>query len=206
MAYPIEEGSILQVSMVGTNAGQMFVSLFNYWFTDGPTIDDGHNAALESLGELAAAGKLLEKYTNIIGPNITNIEFYAQWIDPTRYARVRDFNGPYAGTHPFDSLSPNYAVAITKRGQGAGRHDVGTLHMPGVPSSAIENGMLTAGALIDYNALRDQVIAGFTIAGARTFNPILFNRAEPSASAYISTGFVQPTARVSRRRTVGVGA
>jgi len=203
--YSIETGALCQIRIVGTCDNQQFISLFHYRFVDGPANPNGAQMLLDILNVFCPAGNVLEVYQNCIGQDIVDMEVYAQWIEPVRYVARRDINGPYVGVAPFDTRSANISTAITKKGELANRHAIGTLHMPAVPDNMIDNGYVSAGGLVDLQGLGDKMAVSLIVAGARQMEPCIYNRADYEQSVPIVSCSVQPTLRVSRRRTVGLG-
>lgn len=205
MAYPIGLQSILQISMRGTCDGQEFISLFYYLLWAG-NVPDGAQTAEDAATAFMAGGAAGNAYLPCIGNDVVDIQCEAQWIAPSRYVKVREPGGPYAGQAASATRSANIAAALTKRGDQASRHSIGTLHMPAVPDDFITNGLVSAGGQADYLNLAlnldDILVPGVGI----ELRPVIYNRADYTNSVRITNATVQQTIRTARRRTVGRGS
>lgn len=206
MPYNIGAGSILEMSYHGKVDGQLFISQLHYLFATGTTIVDGEAAALEMIDNLNNAGNLSDDYLACIPDEVGGIRLRAQWITPIRYRYVVDPGGVRQGTVASPSMPSNVAVALTKTGEKANRHNIGTLHMPAVPASFIGDSLLTVLGQIAYDELCSDLPDNFILATGQDLRPVLFNRVAPSTSVQIVQAFPQDTSRVNRRRTVGLGA
>jgi hypothetical protein len=186
--------------------GQLCMSIFHYQYDSGSVIPDGQVALTDFLNKIRVAGKLKDKYLACIPDVVNDVTWHAQWIIPTRY-RVTELAIPAdAGLVPTAPMPSAVAVAITKRGELANRHNIGTLHMPAVPNTFVAQSMLTAPGFLAYDDLGTQVKEPVTLTGGQLMNPVILNKADYILSPTILTTVTQPTSRVNRRRTVGLGA
>jgi len=206
MPYIIGVGSILEMSYHGKLDGQLFITQFHYLFATGTTIADGETAALEMIDNLNNAGNLSDDYLACIPDEVTDIRLRAQWITPVRYRYVIDPGGVRAGTVASPAMPSNVAVALTKTGEKANRHNIGTVHMPAVPTSFVGDSLVTVLGQIAYDELCSDIPDNFVLATGQDMRPVLFNRPAPGTSVEIVQAFLQLTTRVNRRRTVGLGA
>jgi len=206
MAYPIVDGSIAEVSIEMAVNGQNCMSLFHYYLEQDAPVVDGAALMLELLGWFVGAAGPFPEYEDCIPDVVNNMSVYGQWITPDRFRYEIAPAGPFAGNVANAPLPQNVSAAITKFGDAANRHNIGTLHMPAVPVNFVQDGMISAVGLAAYGALAAVMQDGFISAGGHVLSPVIFNRLSPNDSPYIIGAFTQLTSRVNRRRTVGLGS
>jgi len=206
--YVIPTESILQAIIEGRHENQQVMSVFTYKLATDTTIADGA-AALEAFWlKWNPAGAFLDKYTDCLSEQVTNIRTRIQWIHPVRYA-FRTFQDDtfIAGKVVGAAMPVNTSITLTKRTQLAGRQQVGTLHMPGVPASGIVNGALQGVQLGRYELFQGNLLSPITtIVPAATFTPVLFHKSSPSVAQPLNSIETARFARIMRRRTVGLGS
>lgn len=137
---------------------------------------------------------------------LTIVALRLQFIYPTRYAYKTYTTTAEAGTQVGDALPQNVSAALTMQTNFAGRHEHGTLKIGGLPSSAVVNGYIdniTRGHIASMGQWLTQVSPGATF--AHPYKAIVLRRVEPTLSNVITHNVVGTTARVMRRRTVGLG-
>ena len=205
MPYPVPIGSILEVAIEGELFGQQIMTLFHYILESG-TIGDGRQLALDALAALQAPGGLWTDYLLCVSQDMVNISMSAQWIAPTRYAYVTSAVGAATGGLAQASLPPNVSVALTKTCNNAGRHYVGTIHMPAVAKTSQDEGVIDAGAVVVYTQLAEDVPESIVLGGGTELTPAIYNRAAYALSPIITACQVQNTLRTMHRRTVGLGS
>lgn len=206
MAYPIVDGSIAEVSVEMSVNGQNCMSLFHYYLEEEDPVTDGAALLVELLNWFAGGGGPFTAYEECIPDTVIDMSVYGQWITPTRYRYEIAAGGPFVGDVNSPPYPPNVSAAITKFGEAADRHNIGTLHMPAVPTTFIVDGMISAVGLGAYGGLASVLSNGFVSAAGHALSPVIFNRASPGDSPYIIGAFTQLTSRVNRRRTVGLGS
>lgn len=206
MAYTINPGAILEIAIEGTLNGQQFISLFPFKFTDGDPSADGRATAQAVLAVAMGAARLKAKYAACIVDAVNDMHMYAQWIYPIRYAYIAAAGADFGGLIGETAFPQNVAAAITKIGAQANRSNIGTLHMPAVPSTWVIDGLLTPDAVTAYSGLGTEILADIVVETGRTFDQVIYHRVNGSLSAKVEQFQVQPTSRVMRRRTVGVGS
>ena len=139
----------------------------------------------------------------------------AQMIFPVRWAvQATDVN--FQGT--IDQVVPaqNLAITLTKRGDLGDRHNLGSLHVGGIPINRFQEGKVIAAALTDAAGLVTWLTTdrGDGVSPV-DYVPVILNktpipntdpvRYQISGSSPITSVSVQDTARVMRRRTLRVG-
>ncbi len=206
MAYDIDPGAILQLSFEGSLFSQQIMTVLSYKLVGEGVLEDGAAAADAFLADAIAAGGIYRLWLDCLAQSAINCDAYAQWITPTRYAYRTAGAGNQVGTIGFDCISPNYSAGITRRGELANRHSISNLHMPAVPDTGVQEGRIQLVYETPLQTFMEKSLEAFTVGFGLDLVPVAFNRADPSASVVLVEGFLQDTARVMRRRTVGVGA
>lgn len=168
------------------------------------------NTALDVFAtELNAAGGLEELYANSLAQNVSIYWLILQKIHTIRYTHRRYTVAEPVGLITEDALTPNMAVVVTTQGEEAGRHNIGNLHIGGVPQTFVENGLVAAGAYAVYEALGAKLLEEYELDVDGTLvvmTPIIFNRVTPTDSPIRKFAYVQDTVRTMHRRTVGLGS
>jgi hypothetical protein len=209
MAYVIEEGALLQVTFEGRHENQQVMSVFTFKRTDQTgDIPDGAAAINAMWTMLVGPTGLYTKWTNCLSEKVTDIRARLQWIRLSRFAYIQKISDVTTqGFVPGNCMPVNTSVAITKRTQNAGRDQVGTIHMPGVPTIFVNDGRVSAQGLILYDDLGTAMRVVHVLSNPSiTLTPVLFDKSTPEDSQPIANHTVQPFVRVMRRRTVGLGS
>lgn len=207
MAYPIAAGSICQVTFEGVHDGQQVMNLFCYKLDAVTPLADGRAALILFRNYLELGGGLYQSWQGCLSEKVTQIRVHMQWITPDRFARVSHSPFLDVGTVAGASYPCNTAVAITRSTDNAGRQNVGTVHMGGIPITFLVEASVNGLGLDAYNTLGAQSILDAAPAGlAAVFRPVHFHRTSPSTALPLTTFVTQPFTRVMRRRTVGLGS
>lgn len=208
MAYTVTDGSILQAVIEGRHENQQVMSIFTWKVQVDGSLANGATALDAFWARLDGGGRFLDFYTQCLSQNVLTIRTRLQWIYPTRFAFITRVSPDFPTGNVAGAAMPvNTAVAITKRTENAGRTQVGTLHMPGVPATAIVNGAVQAAAIARYETFGNFMLLPIvTTVPAATYTPILYHKTSPSVAQPLANFEVSRFARVQRRRTVGVGS
>jgi len=205
--YTVGNGAILEVSFRGRSLGQRTISLFHYRYeTDADPVDG--IALINTANPLinaAGAGKLLKEYMTPLVDGFTMEEVVYQWLFPTRRARIVKVPAVPTGAIPDAPLPPNVALTITKRSDVAGRHGVGSLHMPGTGIAGLNGGEWIPAYLDSFGSLLTALHQSVNIEFGQNLVPVIFNRTTPTDSVEITSANSNVTVRTMHRRTVGVG-
>lgn len=204
MAYPLNLQDTIAVTFEGFLAGQQMLSCLHYEVTAPTSTPDGRTALTALGNNLALAGGLSQAYLECCSAELNECSIYVQKIAPQRYLPINLAAFSPIGLNVNPALPTNVAVAITKQAEAAGRKNVGTLHMPAVPTAFIAESGVQPGALATYQAFATLMALQVT-AGGVTYRPIIFNRAAPATSPFIFSAFPREFARTMHRRTVGLG-
>lgn len=209
MPYVIAPQSLMTFTIRGIHESQQIMSVFTYRYNGSQQIVDGEAALLAAWAQFqGAATGVFDKWIAVVSNKVTDIKTQIQWTHPDRFAYIEMFKFPGTEGGVAGAAMPvNTSVAITKRTQNAGRGQVGTLHMPGVPQSFVVDGRLTPAANASYTELADRVkLTLSTVNIPMELLPVLFKESSPTVSNKIHSAEVKPFARVMRRRTVGLGS
>jgi len=128
-----------------------------------------------------------------------------QWLFPTRRARIVKVPAVPTGAIADAPLPPNVALTITKRSDVAGRHGVGSLHMPGTGIAGLNGGEWIPVYLDSFGSLLTALHQSVNIEFGQNLVPVIFNRTTPTDSVEITSANSNVTVRTMHRRTVGVG-
>jgi hypothetical protein len=217
VSYSIASNSVVQVTLKMTLFNQVVMNTFHYRYEQGLIpITDGA-AALSDFNDALDIDTFYLNYINSLPPQCLNIVADLQWIYPLRYVK-RSFNQGPVGGSPNATTVSNMAAALLMRGDTASRRSVGTKHIPGVGGATVAAGLLSAGKVAEVTDFADRAIL-VQMVGDRIFRPIVYGRARPAYTdrhgvlhpalptlmTPITAYEVETTARVMRRRTVGLG-
>ena len=208
MAYTVTEGAILEAIVKQTMAGQVLLNTFHYklHLTGGAVDIDGASAINHFNSLFNGAAGMTPKLNAVQHNTCLQTAVQYQWISPTRYGLVLLDSFAAAGALDGTALPPNDGIAITKRGEKAGRQYIGTVHVGGLEAESFTAGTINGVTLTDFETLRDEVKAVYTYApGGEQYTPVIYHRADPTNSPVVVGTFLQTTARINRRRTVGLG-
>jgi len=216
--YSVSGDSVCQVTFRGTLFGQTVMNTFHYRLDAAGGVLGTAGAFLDDFnGALDVAGGFYTKYVDCLPPQLSAISADLQWIDRDRFVK-RTFSVAAAGTFVHTPTTANLSACIELRANIADRRSIGTKHIPGLGGNAVAAGLLTGGLTAQLEAFVAECCLDVAAAG-RTMRPIVFGRARlgytdrhgvvhppiPTSYREIVSGTVQTTARVLRRRTVGLG-
>lgn len=196
----------VMLTFVGTLCGQRVLNTFPLVvtaITGAPTVADSFDALL---AKITAINELKAKFLACCPSNYTLIYIWIQKVYPVRIRKLI-YSGAGIGTWDSAANTPNMAGVITRYGEIANRHGIGSLHVPiSQGSDTVVDGYLTDDIKTPLSALSLK-IEGFvsTAAPAVTYGHSLFPTPVSGLPVPVVDTAVQITARVMRRRTVGVG-
>lgn len=218
MPYAISGNSVCQTTVQATLFGQTVMNVF-YWRLDlaGGNLIDGSAFLPDFDNALQAGGGFVEKYVLCLPALVLNIKADHQWVDPDRFVKRSFVWGPIGGfTHI--PTTANLSAVVELRGDIADKRSIGTKHIPGLGGTAVASGLVTVPLLNQLDDFGLEATLPVTV-GTRTMTPIIFGRARAAytnkhgvvvpaiGKSYrtITAYNVPTTARVMRRRTVGLG-
>lgn len=214
MIKPVRDGNVAQVNVVGTLCGQTVINTFHYRFGQTtPVWVDGDTIAIAI--KTAFVTNVYGSYVAAMPPEWSAVAIEVQWISPTRYRKSR-FLRTDVGTGNTTQF-PNTSASITLQGDVATRRAQASKHIPGVGELDVTAGVLTLDYMGLMIALADALKAVMPMASG-TATPVIYGRyipadptavppvaGQPESIIDVSTYYINPNARVQRRRTVGLG-
>lgn len=205
-------GDIIEVTFEGLLHGQQILTKWHYRcgsIVGGVLTQE--DMATELHTKMHGATGLKTAYQLCLPSQWSGVFDWYQVIKPTRYVAFKIGTSGDAGTSTFDANTANVAFCLTSRGELAGRKYVKTSHIPMPEDSGFAvNGYVNALGLTALGNLGLKVRTTLQlINGGRTAEmvPIIFHRNGLAGQnyTYIVDTIPQPTIRVMRRRTVGIG-
>lgn len=207
MPYTIPPGAIAAVTLLGKHENQQVMNVFHYKVMPVAPITDGRAYLDSFLTLLNTDANLVTAWKNCLSEKCVALQLRGQWIVPQRYAVIDRETAPGEGTVAGNAYPVNTSCSITRRTDMAGRREVGTIHVPAVPESFLLNGNITEAGVTAYNLLGVESIRRITDPETDgEWIPIHYGRSNPAEPNEITGYVLQPTARVMRRRTVGLGS
>lgn len=201
----VNNGALLEVVIHSKLNSQRQMTVLHYRVSDLSAPPDQFEKLAAADTRFAEADGIYDAVANVSGQDCEFQEVQLQWIYPTRYAYRKFDSMPLIGQVDEDCLPQNLSVTLTKRGVEAGRHNIGSAHLPNVPTSWASEGMVNPASIGAYEALAVALKTPYTMATGGVLTPIIYNRNAPTLSVDVTTCIVQPEIRVQRRRTVGLG-
>lgn len=198
-------GDVLLVSFDGTWHGQKILNTFYYGISTliGAPTTAAYIAAFDTA--INTAGNLRPRFLAACPPQYTMNNTWYQFVTPVRL-RKQVYAVAAPGTFIQMSSTANLAATITRRGDVANKHNIGSLH---VPTSNLDPGMasgiLSVAVISALNNLVTSMLAPVTVGAFGSAIPILWYKPLAANATPITNATVQQTVRVMRRRTVGVG-
>lgn len=198
-------GDIIFVGLNGLWHGQKTLNTFYYKvqsIVGGPT-NSTFSAALHAA--FNAATKLYQRFRECCPTQyvLDHVDFQTVW--PVKIVRNTYALG-VAGLAGQASSTANMASVMVRKGDVANKKNRGTLH---VPMSNLDvgmaNGIIGAALQASQVNLGTEMIATYAAGGLGAVFPVLWSPKTPTVSQAILQAFGETTARIMRRRTVGVG-
>jgi len=206
---PIAANDIVQVVIESQVQNQTILNVLHYK----AETNFSPKTYFEALDELCqklsdnVVPSLVKAMLNAMAGNCEVRNIRAQRVAPVRSVYVNTSIGQPGVLTPTNTLS-NVGGTITKQTDLAGRGRTGSFHMAGLPAADFAAGSLTVaavGRLIDIGEFIQSNI--LNVGGAIIWRPGTYspNAAAGSQFHELVNVFPQTTARVMRRRTLGVG-
>lgn len=207
MGMPL--GSVIEASMRGVHFGQQTLNIFHYAVTQVSTTGDLINELDDFLTVFAGLGAGTFR-TNFIACmpetyNLTEIRAQQVSLIRSRSTSIIVAGGQQGLKSP--AISANISASITLQTDRGGRTQVGGKRMATGGTDEVQNGLITPAHQVSLSAFCSNILAPINVAiGAGQYTPVIWHRgAGATVSDPITSAFPQNTARVMRRRTVGVG-
>jgi len=208
---PVQGGSILEVSNIGTCNGQRVMNVWHYRWDGAPTpVADGDlivGALQDTLQPGGPAGMLplLKAMCN----EIMRWDYVKyQWISPIRYSPVNLELGMGVGQVVTEPLPQNVAGVVTLQSIFGGAGSTGRKHFGGLSAEDEAAGLMTdtfKNHAVELMNLMGAEVNTFGVQPTSKLVPVIYDKATPANSIPWISYTVQETSRVMRRRTVRVG-
>jgi hypothetical protein len=204
---PLPEGAIIELTYLGTMYNQTIMNVRHYYVAAQGTTPGVTDEIENFLGHFVdmGVGSVLPAYIACIPEELNVNRVIAQVLTPTRLRRQFET----ISQNGLASSSPvtNVQASITFTTLLSGKDQQGGMRLCAAPVAALD-GVWTAG----YQGLLTTLAARLseTVAepdGDAIYAPCIYHRtkAAPLNRTEITGFVIQPTTRVIRRRTVGVG-
>lgn len=212
-------GDIFECKLFYDVNGQTNINVLHYTlgtYLNGSFTDEELQQEFLAVLNAAGNGAWRGEMSKLTGPSTKIRRLTVQKIYPQRI-RAAEATNVTDGTAPFDATTANVGVTITKKGRLANRHNIGSIHLGGVPHTWYEQGKITNDELPLYQDFIDNFLIEEWTFGANeaVMVPSILNKtrvpnSDPpryvvSGAVYVQSWELQPTLRVMRRRTVGLG-
>jgi len=205
MALPAN--AIIAFTYRGTLLNQTTLNTVHYRVSNPSNIPTVKEEMEEFIKRFTAVGPndILTAYKQATPDNLFIRQAVLQPVYPTRYRRVVANLTQQGATDPTEVS--NIQAAITFATAKAGRNQIGGIRLPQTPTNAQGGSWIPAWTnTLDIvgDVFSTLLVAGL---GGGSYQPVIFHRS-PNANPRwddITDYLIQPTTRVIRRRTVGVG-
>jgi len=201
-------GQVYQVTFVGTMCLQRIMNTFHYVVENvpvgGATVEQVYDA-LETHFE--APGSKIDLFCDCVPTSYTMDAMWIQCIGPTQRYVKRSVTEGVSGLFPFSADLANVSGVITRTTEKSGRSQVSSLHLPiGATPDWLNDGVLRGDVITAYQLLCDDIPVQIGGAPLLSLDPVIYHGPVPFAVPDdIIRAVPQTTARVMRRRTVGLG-
>lgn len=199
-------GDKVLVTAVGILAGQVTMNTFPYRVSSVTGTVDQEAAAETMITFLKAEGNVLDALQACLPLNWSSVGIWWQVMKPVRYRKIQSAWN-IAGTFEGQANTANVQASVTRVGALANRRNVGGIRIPIATSDdAVLNGLIQTaleGPLDDLCEAMKQTFA--TTGSVVEYVPQVGTPKGNGSYADVVDVFKQLTARVLRRRTVGLG-
>jgi hypothetical protein len=208
-------GDLVEINVLSTLFAQKFVTTFPYRVSVASGVLDPITAEGLVAGDwkVGAVSPFLA-YKACLPPELTVDYISVQIVQPVRWrAWFETMAAP--GTDTVSTTSTNQAATITRTAKLSGRKYVGSIHIPGVAGGNIVDGILAGAFIAKMSTVASRMLNVFPVPtdGFLELQPVIVHRVwnpvtekyEYDGNSDTYTAVAQDTARVMRRRTIGVG-
>lgn len=211
MGRPVLTGSILEVTGQAQANGGKMLNVWHYkWSGPAATIGDGDAivALLAAAIQPAVGSSYLDRARLMTHESVTWINVRFQWIVPLRYSPTFNFQDAGVGALNAAPMPMNVAGVATLRGELAGAAGIGRKHFGGLDASQLNGPLMDPSFVTQAEQLlelMEDVVDTGAIALGSNLIPVIYHRDAYEQSEPWSQYEIQSSARVMRRRTLGVG-
>lgn len=202
----VQPGDIMTYTISGTCFGQRWMNTFHYRARLAPSLPVQEAAFDAFNSQMIATTGLESRLRNCLSQDVTIDQRWFQIVKPARFAKYT-IGGAVAGLVDASQRTVNLQAAITRRGEFGNRKNVGGIRVI-LPTGddVISEGLIQPGTQAVLELLAQSMELTVVTTGAVvTWDPLVSNPATAAAYIELKQAFVQPTVRVIRRRTVGLG-
>lgn len=202
----VQPGDIMMYTISGTCHGQRWMNTFHYRARLAPSLPV-QEAAFDAFDtQMKLTNGLEARLRNVLSTSVTIDQRWFQITKPARFAKYT-LGGAVAGNQDVAQTTQNIQAAITRRGEMGNRKSVGGIRVIlGTSDDVIQNGAIEPGQIALLELLAQSMELTVVTTGAVvTWDPLVSNPANAAEFINVVQCFVQPTVRVIRRRTVGLG-
>jgi len=207
--YTPSNNSIVQATLYGVMNNQTWMNVIHFLPVDPPAGDiaDGEDVLDEFAGLLDATGAGWSFLRAVYTSNQMSIDYLQlQFIWPQRYAYKRYDADTQVGTQAGDQAPQNVDGVITFQSDLTGPHSQGGIRIPGLVATDVANGFVDGVIRGHMDSEAAFLTAATTVTAAGFDYQLGIARKDNLAlSEDVTHWTVQETARVQRRRTVGLG-
>lgn len=206
MPYLINTNDIVLVTLRYRVGNQTCLNNVHYRYEGSAPIADGATALQDLISDLKtdAVDGWVVPIVSATSDQVVFNQITGQKIYPTRYAPQVTLMGNTGG-QAVAAYPPNVSACISKKIELAKKGRVGRIEIAGLPQDTAVNGLWTSGTMTNLEVVANNLKLDRVAGAEGPFKPIVFNKKLPATSEIISATLVQQTARVMRRRTVGLG-
>jgi hypothetical protein len=199
-------GMKFEVRLYTLFANQVYENVFHYGLASVTGTPSVKNVATDLVNALTGDGDLITEMRALIPSNMLMQKIEIQVVAPLRL-RKDTFAYNLNGLGP-TTQTGNLAGVVTKQGDIANKHNIGSLHIPISTAAATSaNGVLSEAALEAISLVAVQVPLVVNLAGlvSASMQPVISNGKLSTEVSPITAAVPQTQVRVMRRRTVGLG-
>lgn len=208
---PVNQGDLIQLTFVSRWNAQIIMLTTHYKCRTPASGSQSTAITLQGLIDYvdpAGANSLGDVYLKCLPENVILREMWAQKIYPAREVKQSKAVS-YTGLWPTaEANTGNIDAVITLRTDKAGRSQVGNKHIGPMPQDAYTSGQISGAMILAMETLGEGLVNALNTPASGQYDPVIFHRNGDGAAAksdLIGSYVIQTTARVMRRRTVGLG-
>lgn len=207
MAYFVLNGAILEATIRYEVAGQVCLNIGHFSLSGASSSGIEQYPALQSFlglwdaGDTGVSSVLAEAVTT----EVKIREVVAQWVFPTRYARLAQQTERLLGTVAPPTTPGNLDLVVVKHTETPGRHGTGGIHISGLPTDGMTADRWATAVQNDCYDYAQAFTSAVTLSGGATLTPIIYKRTDPSSSPEVKFITVSSIPRTMRRRGLGLG-
>jgi hypothetical protein len=203
---PIAVGDIVEQRLRFRYLEQTLLNVMHYRIDVIGTENNLPNLAAAIDSELASGFGFYQRFGELLDVDCIHERTEYQIVAPVRFsATVIEPVITSAGAVTDYKLPANVGVVITKKSLRASRGSNGSIHIGGINADMLVGGKLSASGLTRLNSLANLVPAEINLGSGAKVTRVVYSRFPGRIAVSITDAVAQDTARVVRRRTVGVG-